>query len=118
MMSLKNFVVHTMVGAAIVKVGIQIILTMLIIKITNIITNFIISISKIMLIKVGFLSYAGYKIAACSCSGFVAKFSLLSTQFSCLTAHRPLPCPCRPIFINWDRQVPPPLFSSIFSFFS
>ena len=121
MMSLQNF----FVGAAVIKVDIPIIITMLIIsiiKITIIIINFImstmliISISNIMLMKVGFLAYAGYKIAVCNCSGWVGIFSISSHYFyfcdtilfeplSCLTAHRPLPCPCRPFFFNWDRQV-------------
>ena len=34
---------------------------------------------NIMLIKVGFLSYAGYKIAACNCSGWVATIALFHT---------------------------------------
>ena len=128
MMSLQNF----FVGAAVIKVDIPIIIAMLIIniiKITIIIINFImstmliISISNIMLMKVGFLAYAGYKIAVCKCSGWVGYFfSILSSHYfcrhnfhfcdtilfeplSCLTAHRPLPCPCRPFFFNWDRQV-------------
>ena len=119
MMSLQNF----FVGAAVIKVDIPIIITMLIISIVKItIINFImstmliISISNIMLMKVGFLAYAGYKIAVCNCSGWVGIFSISSHSFyfcdtilfeplSCLTAHRPLPCPCRPFFFNWDRQV-------------
>ena len=31
--------------------------------------------------------------------------TVLFEPLSCLTAHRPLPCPCRPFFFNWDRQV-------------
>ena len=91
MMSLQNF----FVGAAVIKVDIPIIITMLIIsiiKITIIIINFImstmliISISNIMLMKVGFLAYAGYKIAVCKCSGWVGIFIplFLSAQFSFL----------------------------------
>ena len=134
MMSLQNF----FVGAAVIKVDIPIIIAMLIISIIKItiiiIINFImstmliISISNIMLMKVGFLAYAGYKIAVCNCSGWVGIFSISSHYFyfcdtilfeplSCLTAHRPLPCPCRPFFFNWDRQVcTSPLFSSFLNF--
>ena len=92
MMSLQNF----FVGAAVIKVDIPIIITMLIISIVKItIINFImstmliISISNIMLMKVGFLAYAGYKIAVCKCSGWVGIFFyfialFLSAQFSFL----------------------------------
>ena len=31
--------------------------------------------------------------------------TVLFEPLSCLTAHRPLPCPCRPFFFDWDRQV-------------
>ena len=69
MMSLKNF----LVGAAVIKVDIPAsssaascsLLLITIINITLIITI------NIMLIKVVFLSYAGFKIAACNCSGWV-----------------------------------------------
>ena len=68
MISLQNF----FVGAAVIKVDIPIIITMLI--------------SNIMLMKVGFLAYAGYKIAVCKCSGWVGIFIplFLSAQFSFL----------------------------------
>ena len=78
MMSLKNF----LVGAAVLKVGTGIIINIIIfINIMTIIKTIkSISFINIMPIKVGFLSYAGYKIAACNCSGLVKEF--LAAPFS------------------------------------
>ena len=62
------------------------------------------------------LSYAGYKIATCKCSGFVFRkvnnvsnlsFFEVSTSLGSWSSYLPRsqPCPCRPLFINWDSEV-------------
>ena len=70
MISLKNF----LVGAAVFKVGTATSINIIIIN--SMIVIVIMSITNIMVIKVGFLSYAGFKIAACNCSGLVKEFFL------------------------------------------